>query len=100
VGLTVKAKDLTAVIQEVVRSAIKEAMGEVPASDDQLDDATQLLMMVSGRIMSAQGTQVPSSVIDAAIHHIEQADGILAKAGLKPDNADISDVSEAKRCRG
>jgi len=93
-------RDLARVIQEAVRSAIKEAMGEVPASDEQLDDATQLLMMVSGRIMSAQGSSIPASVIDAVIHHIEQADGILAKAGLKPDNADISDVSEAKRVRG
>jgi len=92
-------RGLGTVIREAVRSAIKEAMEDIPASDDQLDDATQLLMMVTGRIMAAHGTNVPSSVIDAAIHHIEQADGVLAKAGLKPDNADISGISEAKRGR-
>lgn len=95
-----KTKDLATTIQEAVRKAIKEAMDEIPASDEQLDDLTQLLMLVSSRIMAAQGTQVPSSIIDDAIHYIEQADGILAKAGLKPDNANISDVSEVKRVRG
>lgn len=95
-----KKSDLAKMIQEAVQKALKENMGA--SLDDQLNDATELLMMVSGRIMSAKDVPgVQPELIAQAVHHIEQADGLLAKAGLKADGADISDLSEAlKRIRG
>lgn len=70
-----------------------------PATEEQLEDATQLMMMISGRIMAAQESVVASSVIDQVIHHLEQADGLLAKVGLKADSADISRLTEKKQNR-
>ena len=90
-------RELSKMISEAVHKALKENLDMPPVTDDQLDDATQLLMMVSGRIMAAQNTPVSGDVIAQAVHHIEQADGILAKAGLKADAADISDISESKK---
>jgi hypothetical protein len=91
-----KVQDLKKMIQEAVGNAIKEEMDRpVDASD--LDDATQLLMLITGRIMSAHGKDVPSQVIQQAIHHIEQADGILSAAGLKADEADMRGIAESKR---
>lgn len=89
-----KVKDLKQMVKESVAKALKENLERsVDASD--LDDATQLLMLITGRIMSAHGQEVPSKVIQAAIHHIEQADGILAAAGLKADEADVRGIAEA-----
>jgi hypothetical protein len=85
-----KKSDLAKIVRETVRGVIKEQMasqlpvGGVP--DDMLDDATELLMMVSGRIMSAKDNPVNPELIAQAVHHIEQADGLLAKAGLKADS--------------
>lgn len=88
---------LSRLIQKTVRKVLAENSGAV--SDSDLDDATELLMMVSGRIMSAQNTAVPSEIIAQAVHHIELADGILASAGLKAD-ADISEnISPRRRKR-
>lgn len=90
-----KVKDLKAMIQEAVQKALKEEMDR-PADASDLDDATQLLMLISGRIMAAHGKDVPAKAIQAAIHHIEQADGILAAAGLKADEADVRGIAESK----
>lgn len=91
-----KVKDLTEIIKESVEKALREALDRpVDASD--LDDATQLLMLITGRIMSAHGKNVPAQVIQSAIHHIEQADGILAAAGLKADEADMRGIAESIR---
>ncbi len=91
-----KVHYLKKIIQEAVKNAIKEEIGRsVDAAD--LDDATQLLMLITGRIMSAHGKDVPSEVIQQAVHHIEQADGILAAAGLKADEADVRAIAESLR---
>ncbi|TXH11451.1 MAG: hypothetical protein E6R04_02375 [Spirochaetes bacterium] len=91
-----KVQDLKKMIAEAVQRALKEEMGRsVDAAD--LDDATQLLMLITGRIMSAHGKDVPSEVIQQAVHHIEQADGILAAAGLKADEADVRGIAESLR---
>lgn len=85
-------------LSTLIREAVKEALllGQAgPAREDQLDDATQLLMMVSGRIMSAKEGQLSSEILDQVIHHIEQADGLLDKAGLKADSSDIARMSES-----
>jgi len=89
-----KVKDLKHMVQEAVQRAIRENLDRpVDASD--LDDATQLLMLITGRIMSAHGKDIPSEVIQKAVHHIEQADGILAAAGLKADEADVRGIAES-----
>lgn len=90
---------LSKLISEAVKKAIKENLDGGPVSEEQLDDATQLMMLVSGRLMAAHETQVSASVIDQVIHHIEQADGLLAKAGLKADSADLSGISENRKPR-
>lgn len=91
---TMKVKDLKHMVQEAVQKAIRENLDRpVDASD--LDDATQLLMLITGRIMSAHGKDIPSEVIQKAVHHIEQADGILAAAGLKADEADVRGIAES-----
>jgi len=89
-----KVKDLKQMVKESVAKALKENLERsVDASD--LDDATQLLMLITGRIMSAHGKDIPSEVIQKAVHHIEQADGILAAAGLKADEADVRGIAES-----
>ena len=65
----------------------------IPSENDHLlDDATELLMMVSGRIMSAKDVSVSPEILQQAVHHIEQADGILAKAGLTA-HTELSEMS-------
>lgn len=89
-----KVKDLKQMVKEAVQKAIKEEIDR-PTDASDLDDATQLLMLITGRIMSAHGKDVPAKVIQAAVHHIEQADGILAQAGLKADEADVRGIAES-----
>lgn len=74
-------------ISEVVQAGISD-MG----LDSQLDDATQLLMMVAGRIMSAKDKPVPPEVIDQTISSLEQIDGLLAKHGLEASDAPMDEM--------
>lgn len=82
-----KKSQLQLLISKTIKQILKEELAMV--SDSQLDDATELLMLISGRIMSAQGKSIPADIIAKAIEHIEQADGILAAAGLEANEADI-----------
>ena len=114
-GIAVKESDLSKLVRVTVQKTIMETIGrdeeaysdqdelayaqhvhdlgddrqtsEVP--EDLLDDATHLLMMVSGRIMSAKDTPVDKEIIAQAVHHIEQADQILDNAGLSPNHPDV-----------
>lgn len=90
-----KKSELAKIIQEAVTTALKARLLEAPVTDDQLDDATQLLMMVTGRVMAAKETPVDGAIIQAAVDQLEQIDGLLSRAGLAAQDSDISQLSES-----
>lgn len=85
---TIKAGVLKKMITEVIQAGVAN-MG----LDSQLDDATQLLMMVAGRIMAAKDKPVPPEVIDQTISSLEQIDGLLAKHGLEAGDAPLDEMT-------
>lgn len=89
-----KKSELVSLIKEAISNSLKrEDISGSLVTDEQLDDATQLLMMISGRVMSAKDKPVPSELMSKVIEQLEQIDGVLDKQGL----SSASSLFEAKK---
>lgn len=90
-SIKITKSKLTELIQRSIKNYLSEnsSVNLISDKDIILDDLTQLLMMISGRIMSAKDKEIPIEILEIIVNQLEQVDGLLSKYNLNPEDSEI-----------